>query len=133
MLHILSDYAVMSSRGLRDSFVWQGSTNGKCLAMKTKIRPQNANKFGSSIGNNARQVLKMQLDVGTEPYMSTAQALCLLIGHTFYHNECFLSQFDFWPSNFWSSHRQTARQTESDAYEPTMHTYKWAQKCPADY
>ena len=34
--------------------------------------------------------------------------------------------------DFWSSHRQTARQTvrqtESDAYEPTVHTHRWAQK-----
>ena len=26
--------------------------------------------------------LKMQFDVGSEPYLSTAQALCLLIIHT---------------------------------------------------
>ncbi len=28
---------------------------------------------------------KMQLDVGSEPYLSTAQALCLFISHTFYY------------------------------------------------
>ena len=27
---------------------------------------------------------KMQLDVGSEPYLSKAQALCLLISHIFY-------------------------------------------------
>ncbi len=27
----------------------------------------------------------MQLDVGSEPYLSTAQALCLFISHTFYY------------------------------------------------
>ncbi len=26
----------------------------------------------------------MQLDVGSEPYLSTAQAICLLITHMFY-------------------------------------------------
>ena len=28
---------------------------------------------------------------------------------------------------FWSSHRQTDIQTEYDAYEPTVHTHRWAQ------
>ncbi len=27
----------------------------------------------------------MQLDVGSEPYLSTAQALCLFISHTLYY------------------------------------------------
>ena len=34
--------------------------------------------------------------------------------------------FDIWSGKFWSS--QTARQTESDAYEPNVHTHRWAQK-----
>ncbi len=29
--------------------------------------------------------VKMQLDVGNEPYLSTAQALCLLVSHIFYY------------------------------------------------
>ncbi len=28
------------------------------------------------------KLLKMQLDIGSEPYLSIAQALCLLISHT---------------------------------------------------
>ncbi len=31
-------------------------------------------------------------------------------------------------SEFWSSHRRTDRQTDSDAYEPTVHTHRCAQK-----
>ena len=31
-------------------------------------------------------------------------------------------------SEFWSSDGQTDRQTDSDAYEPTLHKYKCAQK-----
>ena len=30
-------------------------------------------------------IKKMQLDVGNEPYLSTAQALCLLISHSIYY------------------------------------------------
>ncbi len=43
-----------------------------------------------------------------------------------------LGQFDFWWSDFWSSHRQMARQTESNTYDPTVHTHRWAQKRKVD-
>ncbi len=45
----------------------------------------------------------MQLDVGSEPYLSTSQALCLLISYYYSVRD-----------------GQTDRQTESNAYEPTV-------------
>ena len=51
----------------------------------------------------------MQRDVGNEPYLSTAQALCLFISHIL----SITSQS--------TEYRvQTDRQTESDTYEPTV-------------
>ncbi len=48
---------------------------------KTTLRYTAHNKF---LGNVPYILSKMQLDVGSEPYLSTAQALCLLISNIFY-------------------------------------------------
>ncbi len=40
----------------------------------------------------------------------------------------FLSSRNLVQSEFRSSHRRTDRQTDSDAYEPTVHTHSCAQK-----
>ena len=40
---------------------------------------------GSSTSTVKKEKKKMQLDVGSEPYLSTAQALCLFSNHTFYY------------------------------------------------
>ncbi len=79
---------------------------------------------------------KMQLDVGSEPYLFTAQALCLvsyipsITGHLrigrglllWHRVNLLITSIRAIFSHFWSSteYRQTDRRTESDAYEPTV-------------
>ena len=68
------------------------------------------------------QILKMQLDVGSEPYLSTAKALCLIISNTFYYKsfangqriELFSPIFGQVQTDRRQTDRRTDRQTQSD-------------------
>ncbi len=66
----------------------------------------------------------MQLDVGSEPHLSTAQAPCLFLSAilSITPTNSLPKQYTYGDMNyflhFWSSPEY--RQTESDAYEPTV-------------
>ncbi len=78
----------------------------------------------------------MQLDVGSEPYLLTAQALCQFISHPSYyklfanwqrvtaitkfqiHSYNTFRDMNYYPVTDRRTDRQTDRQTEGDAYEP---------------
>ena len=70
----------------------------------------------------------MQLDVGNEPYLSTAQALCLLISHSSFKQYFFLLiQYIHFKCNFYCHaqwlryvNRRISQRWESNAYEPIV-------------
>ncbi len=81
---------------------------------------------------------KMQLDVGSEPYLSTGQTLCPLINHTFYYNS-FANRFfqihsynifrdlNYYPVTDGRTDRRTDRQ-KAMHMSPPCNMHRWAQK-----